>query len=100
MNTLFTKLHEISAEWNSQKQETWASKFRAHGQVLCSLLHCSLTSDKMDGNIAIIECKQKCWAHQEVLKAQKRVWRTKSRLRGSRAATVLTLEQASLETAN
>jgi hypothetical protein len=49
----------------------------------------------MDGNITIIECKQK---HQEVLKAQKRIRQTKSRLRGGRAASAPTLEQATLET--
>ncbi len=100
MNTLFTKLHKISAEWNRQKQETWASKFRVCGQVLCSLLCCWSTLNKMDSNIAIIERKQKRWAHQEVLIAQKHVWQTESRLRGAHAASAPTLEWATLETAS
>jgi hypothetical protein len=54
----------------------------------------------MDGNIAIIERKQMRWAHQEVLKAQKRVWQTKTRLRGGRAVRAPTLQQATLETAS
>jgi hypothetical protein len=54
----------------------------------------------MDGNIAIIECKQKRWAHQEGLKAPKQVRQTKSRLRGGRAASAPTLEQATLKTAS
>ncbi len=54
----------------------------------------------MDGNIAIIKRKRNCWAHQELLKAQKRIWQTKSRLRGGPAARAPTLEQATLETAS
>ncbi len=53
----------------------------------------------MDGNIAIIERKQKHWAHQEVLKAHKRIRQTESRLRGGHAARAPTLHQATLETA-
>jgi hypothetical protein len=56
--------------------------------------------DKMDGNIAIIERKQKYWAHQEVLKAQKCILQTKSRLRGGCTTSAPTLEQAPLKTAS
>jgi hypothetical protein len=48
----------------------------------------------MDGNIAIIEHEQKCWVHQELLKATNWVWRIKSRLRGSPATRAPTLEPA------
>jgi hypothetical protein len=54
----------------------------------------------MDGNIAITKRKQKRWAHPVLLKAQKRIQQTKSRLRGGCAARAPTLKQATLETAS
>jgi hypothetical protein len=50
--------------------------------------------DKMNGNIAIIECKQKRWVHQELPKAQNCIRQTRSRLRGGRPAMAPTLEPA------